>query len=162
MQPKGVPFQFALQEDGASPADFRRTAGVTTLTGCGATILATFMPWVEKAVFGVDATAIGIKAAGMPLAVLATISAAIACVVLMRRPATARIAIVLIVMAMAQLGLAIWFGSSIVLAIEQVDSHLVLISAIGTGAYLSVAGSLITLAGAILALMRRPPEPSGR
>ena len=90
------------------------------------------------------------------------VSASIAGVVLFRGPATAKVAITLIVLAALQLGLAIWFGSSILLAIAQVNSHLVLISAIGTGAYLSVLGSALTLVGGVLAWTGRATKMSVR
>jgi len=58
---------------------------------------------------------------------------------------------VLIVLGVAQVGLAIWHLESIVQATSKADSRLVLISMIGTGLYLGVLGSVITLVGGILA-----------
>jgi hypothetical protein len=155
VQLKRAPLRFAREDDSAVPADLDRTAGITTLAGCSITILAAFLPWVEKAAFGVSLTTMGIQGAGILLTVLAMISAGIAIVVLLRRPATAWVAIILTVLALALLGLAIWEGVDIVRAIDQVDSHQVLISAIGTGAYLGVLGSVITLVGGILAWTTR-------
>jgi len=155
-----VPVQFAHEEVSAAPVEPDRTAGVITLAGCSSTFLATFMPWLQVAAFGASAPAMGIQTAGIPLAILAIVSAGIASVVLLRRPATARLGITLIVLAVLQLGLATWFGSNIVLAIERVDSHLVLISAIGTGAYMSVLGSAMTLAGGVLAWTGRASKVS--
>ena len=151
MQPESGRVQSAAADDVHIPTDHGRAAGVITLVGCFATILATLLPAIEPAVVGVSVSSRNIPAIAIPLAVLAVISAGIAGVVLLRRPVTARIALILIALAMAQLSLAIWFGSSIVRAIEQADSHLVFISAIGTGAYLSVLGSAITLLGGVLA-----------
>ena len=147
--------QFASEEESTVPADLDRTAGVITIVGCLATFLAAFLLWVEKAIFGVSLTALAIHDAGELLAVLAAISAGIAGAVLLRRLATAGLAMILIVLAVAQLGLAIWDGATILRAIGQADSHLVLISAIGTGAYLGVLGTVITLAGGILAWTKR-------
>jgi hypothetical protein len=155
VQLKRAPLRFAREGDSAVPADLDRTAGITTLAGCSTAILAAFLPSVEKAAFGVSLTTMVIQGAGILLAVLAMISAGIASVVLLRRPATAGVAIILIVLALGQLGLAIWDGVNIVHAIDQVDSRQVLISAIGTGAYLGVLGSVITLAGGILAWTTR-------
>jgi hypothetical protein len=158
--PTSVPVQVAHEEISAGSGDLDRTAGVITLAGCSSTFLATFMPVLLVWAVGASAPAIGNQAAGIPLAILAIASAGIASVVLFRRPAPARVGITLIVLAVLQLGLATWFGSSIVLAIERADSHLVLISAIGTGAYLSVLGSAMTLVGGVLAWTGRATKVS--
>jgi hypothetical protein len=152
-----VPVQFAHK---GVLVELDRTAGVITLAGCSSTFVAIFMPWVQVAAFGASAPAMGIQLAGIPLAILAIVSAGIASVARFRRPATARVAVTLVVLAVLQMGLATWFGSNIVLAIERVDSHLVLISAIGTGAYMSVLGSAVTLAGGVLAWTRRASKVS--
>jgi hypothetical protein len=162
VEPSIPPVQFAHEGVTAVPADLDRTAGFITLVGCSITFLAFVMPWLEETAFGVSVPALGTHAAGIPLAFLTIVSAGIAGVVLFRGPATPKVAITLVVSAALQLGLAIWFGSSIVLAIEQANSHLVLISAIGTGAYMSVLGSTLTLVGGVLAWTGRALKTSVR
>jgi hypothetical protein len=150
-----APLPFAREDDHPIPGHAGRTAGVTTLVGCSITILATFLPWVEKVAFGVSLTTIGFQTAGILLAFLAMISAGIASAVLLRRPAAARVAIVLVLLAVTQLGLAIWDSANIVQAIGQVSSHQVLISAVGTGVYAAVLGPVVTVVGGILAWTTR-------
>jgi hypothetical protein len=129
-------------------------AGVTTLVGSSSLISAAFLPWVEKAAFGVSFTTLGIQDGAILQTVLAMISAGIAAV-LLQRPVAVRVAVILIVLAVAELSLAIWNAANIVHAIEVVDSHHLWISAIGTGAYLGVLGSVITCVGGILAWTKR-------
>jgi hypothetical protein len=135
-------------------------AGVLTLVGCTFTIVSAFLPWAEQAVFGISIAGLGVKAGAILLAVLAAISAGLAVGVLFRRPAVVIVVIALVVLAVAELGLAIWNAVNIVQAIEQTKSHAVFIGAIGTGAYGAVIGSLATLAGGILAGSKRDEVPS--
>jgi hypothetical protein len=130
-------------------------AGVLTLVGCTFTIVSAFLPWAERAVFGISLTGLGVQGEAILLAVLAAISAGIAVAVLFRRPVVLSVVIALVVLAFAELGLAIWNALSIVHAIGQMQSRAVLIGAIGTGAYGAVLGSLATLAGGILAWPKR-------
>jgi hypothetical protein len=96
-----------------------------------------------------------IQGASIVLAVLAMISAVIAIVVLLRRQPSSGVAILLMGLAAAQLGLATWNGVNTLYAINQVDSHLVLMNAIGSGAYLGVLASAITVAGGVFAWTTR-------
>ena len=162
VEPASPPVPFAREGVSTVPAHLDRTAGFITLVGCSGTFLAFLLPWLEETAFGVSAPALGNHAAGIPLAFLTIVSASLAGVVLFRRPATPMAAVILVVSATLQLGLAIWFGSSIVVAIEQANSHLVLISAIGTGAYMSVLGSALTLVGGLLAWSGRAVKTSQR
>ena len=134
-----------------------RRAGLITLTGCSCTILAALLPWLESIVFGVSVVGTQIQMAGLVLTALALISGGIAVAVLLKRPAPARVAIILLASALAQVGLALWGGANALLVISNADSHLVLIRAIGTGAYLAMLGSLTTMAGGVLAWKRRAP-----
>ena len=130
-------------------------AGVLTLVGCTFTIVSAFLPWAEEAAFGISLAGLRVQDAAILLAVLAVISAVIAVVVLFRRPVVVRVVIALVVLAVAELGLAIWDAVKIVQTIEQMQTRDVLIGAIGTGAYGAVLGSLATLAGGILAPTKR-------
>jgi hypothetical protein len=155
MEVKGAPVHFVREDDNAALVVAGRSAALVTLAGCSLTFLSTLLPWVEKAAFGISLATTGIQSARVLLAVLALISAGTAGVVLQRRRATAGVAIVLIVLAVMQLGVALWDGANIVYAIEQVSSHQVLFSAIGTGVYGTVVGSVVTVAGGILAWTRQ-------
>jgi hypothetical protein len=152
MQLKSARLQLAALDEGAVTA---RTAGIITVVGCVCAILGAFLPWGEKALFGLSISNAGLQSAGILLAGFAVISVCIAGPVLLRRPATAAIAIILILLALAQLGLAIWNGVNIVQAIAESDSRMVAIRTIGTGAFLGAAGALITLAGGIMAWTKR-------
>ena len=126
-------------------------AGVLSLVGCAFTIVSAFLPWVEVAVSGISLAGLGVQPGAILLAVLAAISAGIAGAVLFRRPAVVGVVVALVVLAVVELGLAIWDAVNIVQAIGQMQSSGVFIGAIGTGAYGAVIGSLATLAGGILA-----------
>lgn len=123
--------------------------------GCVATILVAFLPWLEQAIFADSLAALTIHDTGRLLIVLTLVSAGIAGGVLLRQPATAALAIILIVLALAQLGLAILISVNILHAIGQADSHQVYIAAIGTGAYGGVLAAVITMAGGLLAWTKR-------
>lgn len=143
--------QFAPKERAPEPAELDRTAGVITIVGCCATLLAPVLPIVEKALLSVTFPGVGIQGPAVLLILLAGVSAGLAGTVLLRRPATSTVALVLVVLAVAQVGLAIWDSATTLRAISQENSHQVLIRAIGSGAYLGVLGAAITLAGGILA-----------
>jgi hypothetical protein len=160
---KGVPpnamlVQLASEGKRLVSADLDRTAGVTTVVGCLGTLLAASLPWVEQTFLNVSLTPSPIKGAGILLAILATASAVIASVVLFRRKATPRLAIVLIALALGQVGVAIWNSVAILREISNAGSHELLINAIGTGAYIGVAGSGTTFAGGLLAWLDRHRE----
>jgi len=151
---KTTPLEVVREED-SSPANAFRTARGITLAGCILTILSAFLPLMEKAAFGVSLTTAGLQYAGVALTVLAMISATLAGVVLLRRPATAALAGVLLLLAVTQLGLAIWSAVSILHSIRAISNDQVFFTAVGTGAYSGVVGSLMTLAGGVLAWTNR-------
>jgi hypothetical protein len=157
MQPQRASVEVAPEDHSSAVAKIGRPAGLITLAGCSCTILVAFLPWLENLVFGVSAAGTQVHVAGIVLTALAVISGGIAAAVLLRRPAPAGVAIILVASALAQIGLAIWGAAGVLHAISNTDSHMVLIRAIGTGAYISVLGSLTTLAGGILAWKRRAP-----
>jgi hypothetical protein len=150
-----APLRFAPPVEDAVPADLNRAAAAFTLAGCTMVLLAAILPWAERAAVGFALTTAAGGSAGILLAVPAVISAGIAGAVLLRRPATAGVAIILIGLAVAQVGVGIWYGGNIMAAIDEVHSHQLLIGAIGTGAYLGVLGSVSTFAGGILAWRTR-------
>jgi hypothetical protein len=118
-------------------------------------MVAAILPWVEQVTLGFALTAQGRHAPSILLAVVAAVSAGIAGTVLLRRKPAAGVAILLIGLAVAQLGAAIWFDVTTVNEIRETHPHLVLMSTIGTGVYPAGLGAVSTLAGAILAWTRR-------
>ena len=160
MQPQRASVEVAPEDSSSAGAKIGGAAGLMTLAGCSCTILVAFLPWLENLVFGVAVVGAQIHLAGIVLTALALISGGIAAAVLLRRPAPAGVAMILLSSALVQVGLAIWGAANVMLAISDTDSHLVLIRAIGSGAYLAVLGSLTTLSGGILAWRRRA-SPAG-
>src|SRR4029077_18541562 len=121
-------------------------------------ILAALLAPVEKAAFGVSLMTAGRQLADVALTVLALTSATLAAVVLLRRPATGALASTLLLLAVGQLGAAIWAATSVLNSIRAIGDDQVFFTAIGTGAYLGVLGSLVTLAGGVLAWTNRRRE----
>ena len=152
-----APVQFAHDED-ALPSRLGRAPAVITLTGCVMTVIASILPWGEKATFGFSLTTIHGEDLRLALAVLAVACASLAGAAVLRRQSTAGVAMLLIVLAVAQVGAAIWFGGTVLSEIRAAHPNLVLISAIGTGVYMAWLGSVGTLIGAILAWTRRRIE----
>jgi hypothetical protein len=152
MQLKSARLQLAVPDEGDVPVP---TAWVIVLVGCASAILGAFLPWGEKALFGISISKAELQTAGGLLAGLAAISICIASFVLLRRPAIAAIAIILIFLALSQIGVAIWNAANIVQLIAHSDSRQIAMRTIGTGATLGVLGSLITLAGAVMAWTTR-------
>jgi hypothetical protein len=155
VQLRRAPIQVAQADDDLVAVDGHRDAAAIIVGGCIMAILAAILPWIEKAAFGFSLTIPERESAGLLLGILAVISAGIAGALLFRGPASGHVAIFLIALAVAQLGVGIWFGVNIVDAIRQGQSHLVLLTAIGTGAYLAVLGSASTLVGSTLAWTTR-------
>lgn len=146
--------QSASDDHRAVPVGVNRTAGVVTLVGCSATILAAFLPSIERA-FGISLTASGLQGEMVLLVVLAVMSGGIAGFALLRRPATPALAIILTALALAEVCLAIWHAGSVAKELEQFDSGLLFGRLIGTGAYGCILGSAMTLAGGVLAWTKR-------
>lgn len=158
MKLKTRPRVAVREDDSSSPSSASRTAGRVTLAGCGLTILAALLALVEKAAFGVSLMTAGRQLADVALTVLALTSATLAAVVLLRRPATGALASTLLLLAVGQLGAAIWAATSVLNSIRAIGDDQVFFTAIGTGAYLGVLGSLVTLAGGVLAWTNRRRE----
>ncbi|HXC75572.1 MAG TPA: hypothetical protein VNU19_00825, partial [Candidatus Acidoferrum sp.] len=120
------------------------------------TLVAAVLPWGERAAFGFSlATTTQGAEARILLAALAGASAGIAGALLLWRPGKGVVAVVLIGLAVAQIGGATWFGVNVVNEVREANPHLILINTIGTGVYMAGIGCLTTLAGAILAWTRR-------
>jgi hypothetical protein len=143
------------RENTARPAGLARTAVVMSFVGCSLTLLASILPWGEKATFGFSLTTVQGENARILLAVLAVASLIVVATVLFRRSYGAGVAILLVGLAVAQVGAGIWFGVVVVNEIRIADSNLVLISAIGTGVYMAGLGSIGTLIGAVVAWRTR-------
>lgn len=148
MQLRRAPVKRAPLDDRAVPADPVRIAVTLILLGTACQIFRLFMPWVEKAVFSISLTRSDLEVAGVLLAALAVVTAGIAVFTLVRTAPTAAVAIVLMLLASTQLGVAIWHSLSI-LSWLQHSPH-VWADAIGTGMYLGVIGAVTSLAGAFV------------
>jgi hypothetical protein len=74
--------------------------------------------------------------------------------VFVRPPAAAAVASLLILLALGQLGVALWHGYVLINGFA-VDSHAVWAEAIGTGLYLCVIGAMISLCGAVFSWTSR-------
>lgn len=136
-------------------ADLDRAPAVLTLVGCVLTLLSSILPWGEKATFGFSLTTVQGENTRILLAVLAVASASVAGAAIFRRAYRAGVAILLVGLAMGQVGAAIWFGVTVVNEIRNAHPNLVLSNAIGTGVYMAGLGSLCMLVGAVLARTRR-------
>ena len=156
--PNDVLVQVAPTDKTLVSPDLDRTAGVTTIVGCVGSFVAAILPWGEKTFLNLSVTPSPIADAGLLLASLALASAVIAGAVLLRRPATARLATLLIVLALAQIAVAIWDSVTILQELSSAGSHHLLLSAIGTGVYVGVAGSATTFGGSVIAWIDRLRE----
>lgn len=112
-----------------------------------------FMPWVEKTMFAISLAKFDLQFAAILLASLAAVAAGLALFVLLQPPPTSAIAVALILLALAQLGVAAWDGLGIITQLGP--SPHVWADAIGTGLYLGVLGAVISLWGGILAWAAR-------
>jgi hypothetical protein len=154
MQLDSPHIRLAREAKDAEPAGRDRIPAAVTLAGCLMTLAAAVVPWGEEAVFGVSLASTQGNARIL-LGALAAVSVGIAAVVLLRRPGTGVVALVLSGLAAGQIGAATWFGLVILDEVRQADAHLILINAIGTGIYMSAIGAVTALAGAFLAWTRR-------
>jgi hypothetical protein len=153
MQLQRAPVKRAPMDDQRLPADPIRIAATLLLLGSACQILRLLMPWVEKALFSISLVKFDLEVASAVVAALAAVAAGIAVFALLRPPPTAATAIVLVLLASAQLGLSFWHSLSILGWLQQ--SHHVWADAIGTGVYLGVIGAVISLAGAFLTWTNR-------
>ena len=157
MQFKRATAQFVREDDDPVRADLDRTAAVITLVGCGFLILGFIVPWVAKVASADSSTGTVVQ----PTFILLVPSVGISghrldCA----PPATGHNYHRNLAYGVG--GDTAWPGDmdgvSIMRSLHQVESHLVLISAIGTGAYLGMMGSVITLAGGVVAWTTRRRE----
>jgi len=155
MQLDSPPIRLVLEGEAADPAGHDRTGAAVTLAGCLMTLVAAVLPWGEKATFGISLAATQGADARILLAALAAVSAGTAGAVLLWRPGTGVVALVLVGLAAAQIAAATWFGVNIVNQVREANPNLILINAIGTGLYMAGLGSVTTLAGATLAWAKR-------
>src|SRR5258706_9768820 len=95
-------------DDQALPADPARVAATLILLGAACQIFRLLMPWVEKAVFSISLARLDFEVASVLLTALAVVAAGLAGFTLVRPPPTTAIAITLVVLASAQLGIAVW------------------------------------------------------
>jgi hypothetical protein len=153
MQLKWPPVRRALEDDRPLPADPVRVAGALILLGSACEIFRLFMPWVEKAVFSISLAQSGLEVAATLLAALGAVAAVIAVFVLLRPPPALATAVILVLLASAELGVSVWHALGILSWLGP--SHHVWADAIGTGMYLGVIGALISLAGAFLTWTNR-------
>jgi hypothetical protein len=153
MQLERAPVKRTPLDDQAHPADPARVAAILILLGAACQILRLLMPWVEKAAFSISLAKVDFEVASVLLTALAVVAAGFAVFTLVRPPPTATIAVVLVLLASAQLGVAVWHSLSI-LSLLQHSRH-VWADAIGTGMYLCVIGALTSLAGAFLTWTNR-------
>jgi hypothetical protein len=140
-------------DDMPLPADPGRIAAALVLLGSACQVLRMFMPWVEKTIFSISLAKFDIKLAAILLAALAVVAAGVAIFVLIQPPPTNAVGVTLIVLALAQLGVAVWHGFGIVTQLGH--SPHVWADAIGTGIYLGVIAALISLWGGVLAWAAR-------
>jgi hypothetical protein len=153
MQLERAPVKRTPLDDHALPAGPARVAATLILLGAACQIFRLLMPWVEKAVFSISLARVDFEVASVLLAALAVVAAGFAVFTLVRPPPSAAIAIVLVLMGSAQLGIAVWHSLSI-LSWLQHSPH-VWADAIGTGMYLCVIGAVTSLAGAFLTWTNR-------
>ena len=138
-----------------------RLPGIVTVVASGGAILGTFLPWIEATdpSSGVTLTKAGIDGHyAMLVDLLAAIAAGIGGFVLFRRKASAAVALTLIMLALAQLGLVIFVGSNLARGVVQLQA-VGAVANLGLGLYLTGLGSEVAVVGGILALTKRPFGP---
>lgn len=160
MQLQRAPVKRTPLDDQHLPADPIRIAAILILLGSACQIFRLFMPWVEKAVFSISLARVDLEVAAVLLAGLAAVAAGIAVFTILRSPPAAALAVVLVVLASTQLGVAVW-QSLTVLSWLQHSPH-VWADAIGTGMYLGVIGAVISLAGAFVMWTNRAGRVASR
>jgi len=146
-------------DDRPLPADPARIAATLVVLGTACQIFRLFMPWVEKIVFSISLAKFDVAAAAVVLAALAVAGAGIAIFMLLQPPPTAAVATILIVLGLAQLGLALWHGFGVIHDLNR--SEHIWADAIGTGIYLGVIGAVSSLGGGMVAWSARAPARAG-
>jgi hypothetical protein len=148
-----------LDDQRLSP-DPVRMAATLILVGWACQIFRLFMPSVEKALFSITLARSDLETAALLLAFLGAVSAVIAVFALLRPPPAGVTAIVLVLLASSQLGVAAWHSLSI-LSWLQHSPH-VWADAVGAGMYIGLIGAVISLAGAFLMWTNRAGVVSSR
>lgn len=127
------------------------------MVGSGCAIAGSFLPWIEATdpSTGITLTKAGIDGHyAMVVDLLALIGAVIGSFVLFRRSASAAVVLVIVVLALAQLGLVIFVGSNLARGVVQLQA-VGAVASLGFGLYLTAVGSVIELIGGIVAWTKR-------
>ena len=136
-------------------------AGIVTLVGSTCAIVGTFLPWIEATdpSSGGTLTKAGIDGHyAMLVDLLAVIVAGIGGFVLLRRTASAAVALTITMLALAQLGLVIFVGSNLARGVVELQA-VGAVASLGLGIYLTGLGAVVAMVGGILALKKRPLGP---
>jgi hypothetical protein len=154
MQLQRAPIRLAPAHDRRLSGDRARIAAVLILVGSACQVLRLFLPWLEKSILAISLTNFDSPGTTIALVTLAVVAGGIAVYVFVRPPARAGVASLLILLALGQLGVALWHGYVFIHGIAD-DSHAVWAEAIGTGLYLCVIGAMTSLCGGVLAWTSR-------
>ena len=130
-----------------------RFAGILTVVGSGCAIAGSFLPWIAATdpATGITLTKAGIDGHyAMAVDLMALITAAIGGFVLSRQQAPAAVALAIIALALAQLGLVIFVGSNLSRGVVQLQA-VGAIASLGLGMYLTAMGTVAELVGGTLA-----------
>lgn len=146
--------------DSASQA---RLAAVIVLLGSVGAIAGSFLPWISATdpSVGITLTKAGIDGHyAMLVDLLAVISAGIAGIVLLRGQAQTPVAVILTVLALAELGIVIFVGSNLSRGVAQLEAAGAT-AGLGIGLYVAALGAAIAAAGgAFMWIRSRRLEPS--
>jgi hypothetical protein len=132
--------------------------GIITVVGSGCAIVGTFLPWIEATdpSSGMTFTKAGIEGHyAMLVDLLAVIAAGIGGFVLFRPPASDAVALTLMALPLAQLGLVIFVASNLSQGVVQLQAAGATAS-IGPGLYLTGLGTVVAGLGGALAWKKRP------
>jgi hypothetical protein len=142
------------------PFDQARLAAVILTVGCAGAIAGSFLPWIQATdpEAGITLSKAGIDGHyALLVDLMAVISGGIAGTVLLRGSGPPPAAIVLTVLAVAELGLVIFVGSNLGRGVAQLEAAGAT-AGLGIGLYLTGLGAVIATAGGALMWMqsRRP------
>jgi hypothetical protein len=114
------------------------------------------LPWIVATdpATGITLTKAGIDGHyAMVVDLLALISGAVAGFVLLRQHASAAVALAIVVLALAQLGLVIFVGSNLTRGVVQLQA-VGAVASLGFGVYLTALGAVTELIGGTVALTK--------
>ena len=123
------------------------------MVGSGCAIAGSFLPWIVATdpATGITLTKAGIDGHyAMVVDLMALIGAAIGGFVVSRQQAPLAVALAIIALALAQLGLVIFVGSNLSRGVVQLQAAGA-VASLGFGLYLTAMGAIIELIGGILA-----------